>query len=138
MKVKESNRRQQYRVACFSNFSLRHYQQQQESHNNQSIYSSNFQYHQIQFLDPNKLHSHNSIFNSTMGTTVDDSCATQLIDGDGVFNLTGLDNFIKTSNMANTGLSYAVVAIMGPQSSGNRFSSSSIFTFCYFSFLIRI
>lgn len=53
-----------------------------------------------------------------MGTTVDDSCATQLIDGDGVFNLTGLDNFIKTSNMANTGLSYAVVAIMGPQSSG--------------------
>ncbi|MCH89772.1 ROOT HAIR defective 3 GTP-binding family protein [Trifolium medium] len=50
-----------------------------------------------------------------MATTVD--CrATQLIDGDGGFNNTGLDNFIKTSNMASCGLSYAVVAIMGPQS----------------------
>lgn len=62
-----------------------------------------------------------------MGTTVDDSCATQLIDGDGVFNLTGLDNFIKTSNMANTGLSYAVVAIMGPQSSGKSTLMNHLF-----------
>ncbi|PNX78354.1 protein root hair defective 3 [Trifolium pratense] len=55
-----------------------------------------------------------------MGTTVD--CrATQLIDGDGGFNNIGLDNFIKTSNMASCGLSYAVVAIMGPQSGGPQF-----------------
>jgi len=56
-------------------------------------------------------------------TTVDDSFATQvqLIDGEGVFNVTGLDNIIKTSDMANTGLDYAVVSIIGPQSSGNSF-----------------
>ena len=46
--IVSSNRRQQHRLACFSNFSfsfsLRHSQQQQESHNNQSIYSSNFQF----------------------------------------------------------------------------------------------
>ncbi|KAK2394520.1 Root hair defective 3 GTP-binding protein (RHD3) [Trifolium repens] len=52
-----------------------------------------------------------------MGTTV--HCrTTQLIDGEGGFNVTGLDNFIKTSNMASCDLSYAVVAIMGGQSSG--------------------
>ncbi|GAU49081.1 hypothetical protein TSUD_406870 [Trifolium subterraneum] len=51
-----------------------------------------------------------------MGTTAN-FLATQLIDGDGGFNITGLDNFIKTSNTASCGLSYAVVAIMGPQSS---------------------
>jgi len=56
-------------------------------------------------------------------TTVDDSFATQvqLIDGEGVFNVTDLDNFITTSNMAKTGLDYAVISIIGPQSSGNSF-----------------
>jgi len=56
-------------------------------------------------------------------TTVDDSCATQvqIIDGEGVVNVTGLDNFIKTSDMANAGLNYVVVATIGPQSSGNSF-----------------
>jgi hypothetical protein len=63
-----------------------------------------------------------------MATTVD-CCATQLIDGDGGFNVTGLDNFIKTSNMSSCGLSYAVVAIMGPQSSGEIFFSSSFIRF---------
>jgi hypothetical protein len=52
-----------------------------------------------------------------MATTVD-CCATQLIDSDGGFNVTGLDNFIETSNMASCDLSYAVVSILGPQSSG--------------------
>ncbi|PNX69384.1 protein root hair defective 3 [Trifolium pratense] len=52
-----------------------------------------------------------------MGTTID-CCATQLIDADGSFNVTGLDNFIKTSKMASCDLSYVTVAIMGPQSSG--------------------
>jgi hypothetical protein len=52
-----------------------------------------------------------------METTVD--CrTTQLIDGDGGFDVTGLNNFIETSKMARCGLSYAIVAIMGPQSSG--------------------
>ncbi|GJS71269.1 root hair defective 3-like protein isoform X1 [Tanacetum coccineum] len=45
-------------------------------------------------------------------------CSTHLIEGDGTFNAEGLDNFIKQVKMAECGLSYAVVAIMGPQSSG--------------------
>ncbi|XP_058106113.1 protein ROOT HAIR DEFECTIVE 3 homolog 2-like isoform X2 [Magnolia sinica] len=48
----------------------------------------------------------------------EDCCATQLVDADGVFNVAGLENFIKTVKLAECGLSYAVVAIMGPQSSG--------------------
>ncbi|XVF27210.1 hypothetical protein REPUB_Repub14bG0087500 [Reevesia pubescens] len=49
---------------------------------------------------------------------VDHCCSTQLIDGDGQFNVVGLDNFIRTTKLSQCGLSYAVVAIMGPQSSG--------------------
>lgn len=48
----------------------------------------------------------------------EDCCATQLIDGDGGFNAAGLDRFVKEVKLADCGLSYAVVAIMGPQSSG--------------------
>lgn len=48
----------------------------------------------------------------------EECCATQLIDGNGVFNVVGLDNFVRTSKLGDCGLSYAVVAIMGPQSSG--------------------
>jgi hypothetical protein len=42
----------------------------------------------------------------------------QLIDGDGVFNVSVLDNFMKEVKLGECGLSYAVVSIMGPQSSG--------------------
>ncbi|CAL9203938.1 unnamed protein product [Musa hybrid cultivar] len=45
-------------------------------------------------------------------------CSTQLIDGDGAFNVAGIENFIKMVKLAECGLSYAVVSIMGPQSSG--------------------
>ncbi|PIA39852.1 hypothetical protein AQUCO_02600364v1 [Aquilegia coerulea] len=48
----------------------------------------------------------------------DECCSTQLIDGSGEFNVTGLDSFMKRVKLAECGLSYAVVAIMGPQSSG--------------------
>ncbi|KAK4254722.1 hypothetical protein QN277_010061 [Acacia crassicarpa] len=48
----------------------------------------------------------------------EDCCATQLIDGDGMFNVAGFDAFMKKAKVADCGLSYAVVAIMGPQSSG--------------------
>lgn len=48
----------------------------------------------------------------------DHCCSTQLIDGNGDFNVAGLDNFVRTTKLADCGLSYAVVAIMGPQSSG--------------------
>ncbi|PIN04364.1 GTP-binding protein [Handroanthus impetiginosus] len=45
-------------------------------------------------------------------------CSTHLIDGDGTFNVAGIGNFMKEVKLAECGLSYAVVAIMGPQSSG--------------------
>lgn len=48
----------------------------------------------------------------------DAACSTQLIDGDGVFNVSGVDHFIKEVKLDECGLSYAVVSIMGPQSSG--------------------
>ncbi|XXG68016.1 hypothetical protein AAC387_Pa06g1216 [Persea americana] len=48
----------------------------------------------------------------------EDCCSTQLIDRDGVFNASGLDNFVKTVKLAQCGLNYTVVSIMGPQSSG--------------------
>ncbi|EPS65304.1 hypothetical protein M569_09474, partial [Genlisea aurea] len=47
-----------------------------------------------------------------------DCCSTHLIDGDGFFDISGLETFIKEVKLAECGLSYAVVAIMGPQSSG--------------------
>ena len=48
----------------------------------------------------------------------EDCCSIQLIDGDGVFNVSGIEKFMKMVNLAECGLSYAVVSIMGPQSSG--------------------
>lgn len=53
-------------------------------------------------------------------------CSTQLIDGDGVFNVTGIENFMKEVNLRECGLSYAVVSIMGPQSSGMPSHSLSL------------
>ncbi|KAL3616756.1 hypothetical protein CASFOL_039150 [Castilleja foliolosa] len=47
-----------------------------------------------------------------------DSCPTQLIAGDGEFNSAGLRDFINSVKLYDCGLSYAIVAIMGPQSSG--------------------
>ncbi|XP_047266124.1 protein ROOT HAIR DEFECTIVE 3 isoform X1 [Capsicum annuum] len=48
----------------------------------------------------------------------DECCSTHLIDGDGVFNVAGIENFMREVKLAECGLSYAVVSIMGPQSSG--------------------
>lgn len=45
----------------------------------------------------------------------------QLIDGDGEYNVSGVESFMKTIKLAECGLSYAVVSIMGPQSSGMLF-----------------
>lgn len=42
----------------------------------------------------------------------------QLVDGDGNYNLIGVESFLKAVRLAERGISYAVVAIMGPQSSG--------------------
>ncbi|KAJ3701927.1 hypothetical protein LUZ61_005632 [Rhynchospora tenuis] len=48
----------------------------------------------------------------------EECCSVQLLDGDGVFNVGGVESFMKTVKLAECGLSYAVVSIMGPQSSG--------------------
>ena len=53
--------------------------------------------------------------------------STQLIDGDGVVNVSGLDHFMKEVKLGECGLSYAVVSIMGPQSTGMGFLLSSFF-----------
>uniref|UniRef100_A0A6V7QU24 GB1/RHD3-type G domain-containing protein n=1 Tax=Ananas comosus var. bracteatus TaxID=296719 RepID=A0A6V7QU24_ANACO len=50
----------------------------------------------------------------------DECCSTQLIDGDGAFHVEGLDGFIRAAGLADCGLSYAVVSIMGPQSSAGK------------------
>jgi len=42
----------------------------------------------------------------------------QLIDGNGKFNVEGLKNFMTATEFAQGVLSYAIVAIIGPQSSG--------------------
>nr|XP_043635564.1 protein ROOT HAIR DEFECTIVE 3-like [Erigeron canadensis] len=54
-------------------------------------------------------------------------CSTHLIEGDGTFNAEGLDRFVKQVNMVECGLSYAVVAIMGPQSSGKSTLLNNLF-----------
>ncbi|XP_034210773.1 protein ROOT HAIR DEFECTIVE 3 homolog 2-like [Prunus dulcis] len=56
----------------------------------------------------------------------EDCCATQLIYGDGEFNADGLDKFVKEVKLAECGLSYAVVAIMG-QSSGRSTLMNHLF-----------
>lgn len=45
-------------------------------------------------------------------------CSIQLVDGEGVFNEADLKSFMKDVGLSECGLSYAVVSIMGPQSSG--------------------
>lgn len=62
-------------------------------------------------------------------------CSVQLIDGDGVFNVSGIEHFMKTMKLVQCGLSYAVVSIMGPQSSGiaYEFLELLLFCFCFFS-----
>ncbi|KAG5005800.1 hypothetical protein JHK85_024342 [Glycine max] len=74
-------------------------------------------------LQLSDLHFHFSFF----AMANDDCCATQLIDGHGEFNVAGLDSFIRTVNLASCGLSYAVVAIMGPQSSGKSTLMNHLF-----------
>ncbi|KAJ1420304.1 RHD3/Sey1 [Sesbania bispinosa] len=54
-------------------------------------------------------------------------CSTQLIDGDGTFNVSGIENFMKEVKLSECGLSYAVVSIMGPQSSGKSTLLNNLF-----------
>lgn len=115
------------RVSCA--WCLRHCQHK-KSHSTIKESTVSAKANQIKFQDPIlTIHWFSTL---TMGAS-DECCATQLIDGDGVFNVAGLDNFIKTANVAGCGLSYAVVAIMGPQSSGEEFLLIQLTSFCDFS-----
>uniref|UniRef100_A0A7N0SX25 Protein ROOT HAIR DEFECTIVE 3 homolog n=1 Tax=Kalanchoe fedtschenkoi TaxID=63787 RepID=A0A7N0SX25_KALFE len=58
---------------------------------------------------------------------MDQCCSTQLIDGDGEFNVSGLEHFMKEVKLGECGLSYAVVSIMGPQSSGKSTLLNNLF-----------
>ncbi|XP_052484232.1 protein ROOT HAIR DEFECTIVE 3-like [Gossypium raimondii] len=60
-------------------------------------------------------------------TTSDECCSVQLIDGDGSFNDTGIESFIKEVKLHECGLSYVVVSIMGPQSSGKSTLLNNLF-----------
>ncbi|CAN6465056.1 unnamed protein product [Victoria cruziana] len=53
--------------------------------------------------------------------------STQLVDGDGAFNIHGINDFMKAMNFGELGLSYAVVSIMGPQSSGKSTLLNNLF-----------
>ncbi|WOK91769.1 protein ROOT HAIR DEFECTIVE 3-like [Canna indica] len=58
----------------------------------------------------------------------------QLIDGDGEFNVLGVEQFMKATKLSECGLSYAVVSIMGPQSSGEIFrcpGKSTLLNHCF-------
>jgi hypothetical protein len=66
----------------------------------------------------------------------DDCCATQFVDGNGNFDVQGLENFTKNVKLAEYGLSYAVVAIMGPQSSGTSVFNYRFLEFPYLRFCI--
>ncbi|OIW04930.1 hypothetical protein TanjilG_15675 [Lupinus angustifolius] len=57
----------------------------------------------------------------------DSSYSTHLIDGDGIFNVAGVETFMKGVKLAECGLSYAVVSIMGPQSSGKSTLLNNLF-----------
>ncbi|RZC49795.1 hypothetical protein C5167_018218 [Papaver somniferum] len=58
---------------------------------------------------------------------MDECCSTQLIDGNGSFNVDGLARFSKAVKLAECRLSYAVVSITGPQSSGKTHTLESFF-----------
>ncbi|KAG6493437.1 hypothetical protein ZIOFF_048423 [Zingiber officinale] len=53
--------------------------------------------------------------------------SVQLIDGEGEFNDAGVEHFMKITRLAECGLSYAVVSIMGPQSSGKSTLLNNLF-----------
>lgn len=62
----------------------------------------------------------------------DDCFTTQLIDKNGEFNAPGMENFARKIKLAECGLNYAVVAIMGPQSSGMFLEVVLVESFCIF------
>lgn len=79
-----------------------------------------------------------SLSDSTMSK--DDCFTTQLIDKNGELNVAGLEDFTRKIKLAECGLSYAVVAVMGPQSSGMlwRLHLHLLLSFCLASMCTRV
>ncbi|KAG5523360.1 hypothetical protein RHGRI_035246 [Rhododendron griersonianum] len=59
----------------------------------------------------------NQVLQSSLREARNESFETHLIEEDGTLNGVELDKFLKKVNLAECGLDYAVVSIMGPQSS---------------------
>jgi len=67
------------------------------------------------------------------------SSVLQVVDGEGEFNASGVNDFMRNEGVENSGVDYTIVAIMGPQSSGkstllNHLVSSLgklVFLFCF-------
>lgn len=53
----------------------------------------------------------------------------QVINGEGVFNVREFDEFMQRTELSMCGISYGVIAIMGPQSSGVPHFNSSYLLF---------
>ncbi|XP_047310531.1 protein ROOT HAIR DEFECTIVE 3-like [Impatiens glandulifera] len=53
-----------------------------------------------------------------MSSSSSSICSTHLIDGQGMFNSSGLESFTQNAKLSQYGKSYSVISIMGPQSSG--------------------
>lgn len=66
----------------------------------------------------------------------DDCFTTQLIDKNGEFKATALEDFVRKIKLAECGLSYAVVSIMGPQSSGMFVEVALVRIILYFLILL--
>ncbi|KAJ6977971.1 protein ROOT HAIR DEFECTIVE 3 [Populus alba x Populus x berolinensis] len=76
-----------------------------------SLPSLLFSYVKLLFLK----HTSRAVGLSYTITMAEDCCSFQLISGAGVLNVEGLENFTRTTNLAQRRLSYAAVAIIGPQ-----------------------
>ncbi|KAE8715218.1 Protein ROOT HAIR DEFECTIVE 3-like protein 2 [Hibiscus syriacus] len=83
---------------------------------------------EIEMEDDERGTSHYSSGSIQFSLSTDvECCSTQLIDGDGSINVTGIEQFIKEVKLGECGLSYAVVSIMGPQSSGKSTLLNNLF-----------
>lgn len=73
---------------------------------------------------------------SSFDMSRDDCFTTQLIDKNGEFKATALEDFVRKIKLAECGLSYAVVSIMGPQSSGMFVEVALVRIILYFLILL--
>lgn len=53
-----------------------------------------------------------------MAEGTDGGAILQVVSGDGSFNTSGVEQFVKVTGVETAGVGYSIVAIMGPQSSG--------------------